>query len=402
MGAAMKVIVIGAGASGIIAAIRASKNHEVVLIDGNSSIGKKILLTGNGRCNYWSSTIDIKKYVTEREDALSSILTEENICNTYEFLEILGIYPRIVGNLYYPYSNASMSINSILSSSLENNNVTFLNNFKVVDIKNMDGRFQIFGENDNYIEGDKVIIACGGKTFAKTGSDGSIFKIIENTHNVIPLSPALTRINLACNFSSIENIRAIGKIRVIYDNKAIFEDSGEIHFTKNGVSGIVAFNASLYCSHLIKDNKYPTISIDFMPDIDDLFNWFELRENKMINKTLENVLESIFNYKLMFYLFDQTHINKNKLWSELSLDEKSRLVEAIKNFTFKVESLDDFENAQVTLGGVDLNEINPSTFESKKIHNLYFVGECLDVTGICGGYNLSFAFISGYLAGGAI
>lgn len=402
MGVAMKVIVIGAGASGIIAALKASKNHEVVLIDGNSSIGKKILLTGNGKCNYWSSTIEAKKYITEEKEILANILTEENIKNTYNYLEQLGIYPRIIGSFYYPYSNTSMSINSIFASSLENNNVTFLNNFKVIDIQNKDGRFQIIGSDDSYIEGDKVIIACGGKTYAKTGSDGSIINIIKETHKIIPLSPALTRINCACDFSKIENIRVAGKVRVMLDKKSVFDDVGEIHFTKKGISGIVAFNASLYCSHFIRNNQYPSISIDLMPDIDDLFSWFESRENKLINKTLENVLESIFNYKIMFYLFDQAHINKNKLWSELSQDEKNRLVDTIKNLTFKVEYLDDFENAQVTLGGVDLNEIDASTLESKRIPGLYFAGECLDVTGICGGYNLSFAFISGYIAGGSV
>lgn len=398
----MKVIVIGAGASGIIAALKASEKHEVVLIDGNNSIGKKLLLTGNGKCNYWNSSINTKKYVTEEPQILDSILIEDNIEKTYNYLESLGIYPRIIGELYYPYSNTSMSINSILSSSLKNNNVTFINNFKVTDIKIINGKFQISGENDNYIEGDKVIIACGGKTLSKTGSDGSIIELLKDTHKIIPLSQALTRINGYCNFSTIENTRAHGKVKVIYNEDNVFEDTGEIHFTKKGISGIVAFNASLYCSYLIKNGKYPLISIDLMPDVDDLFNWFMRQENKLINKTLENILDSIFNYKLMFYLFDESRINKNKMWSELSGDEKNRLVEVIKNLTFKVENLDVFDNAQVTLGGIDLNEINAPTFESIKIPNLYFVGECLDVTGLCGGYNLAFAFISGFIAGRSV
>lgn len=399
MGGIMKVIVIGAGASGIMAALKASENHEVVLIDSNKQIGKKLLLTGNGKCNYWSKTIDKNKYITDSSDQLNNILTEYNINNTFNYLTSLGITPRLIGNLYYPYSNTSLSINNIFNTSLNNHHVTFIGDFKVTKIEKNDHQFQIYGVNDNYIEGDKVIIACGGLSYPKTGSDGSLLNIIGKSHNIIPLTPALTRINLDGDFKDIENIRAHGKVRVVGEENNVYEDEGEIHFTKSGISGIVAFNASLYCSRLIRDNKKVLISLDLMSDIDNLSAWFSNKEEESSNKTLENILDSIFHYKLLFYIFSSAHINKNKLWSRLSDEEKNRLISTIKNLTFEVKSLDNFTSSQVTLGGVDLKCIDEYTFESKNIEDLYLIGECLDVTGLCGGYNLSFAFISGYIAG---
>lgn len=399
MGEVMKVIVIGAGPSGIIAALKASENHEVVLLDSNNQIGKKLLLTGNGKCNYWNFSINKNKYITESPDELNNILTEENINNTFKYLTSLGITPRISQDLCYPYSNTSLSVNNILNNSLNNHHVTFIGNFKVINIDKNNSKFQIYGENEGVIEGDKVIIACGGVSYPKTGSDGSLLNVINKNHEIISLTPALTRINLEGNFKEIENIRAHGKVRVISEGNIIYEDEGEIHFTKSGISGIVTFNASLHCSRLIRDNKRVSISLDLMSDIDNLYDWFNNKERVLINKTIENVLDSIFHYKLLFYILSTSHINKNKLWSELTEEEKKLLISTIKNLTFKVASLDDFSSSQVTLGGVTLKCIETDTFESKNIRDLYFIGECLDVTGLCGGYNLSFAFISGYIVG---
>lgn len=395
----MKVVVIGSGPSGLIAAIKASLNNEVVLVDSNNSLGKKLLLSGNGKCNYWNSNINSSKYITDDASILSSILTKDNIDNTLKFLDSLGLYPTIKGDLYYPYSENSHSMLSILMRKLEANNVEIKYNFKVIDIRENNGLFTVISENES-INADAVIIASGGSSMPKTGSDGSIMNILKNMgHDVIPFIPSLNRINLGCNFKSVENIRCKARIKVLVNSKEVFQDSGEVLFKSDGISGIVSFNASSYVSYYLNKDEDVDITINYLDNIDEVGYFLDNRARLLNNPSVEELLESMLDYRLMFYLLDYISLNKDKRYNSLTEEEKDDLINALTNNRYKALSIGELETSQVSIGGLKLTDINPNTFESTKVKNLYIVGEALDVAGLCGGYNISFAFISGYIVG---
>lgn len=396
------VAVIGAGASGIIAALKASRNNQVILIDGNDRCGKKILLTGNGRCNYWNSDVSLNNYETDSSEKLKNILSEENKAETLEYLDSIGLYPKIKNGYYYPYSNQAASVREILEKEIKKSKIDLKFGVKVKEVTKANDKFTIVLENNEKIHADKVIIATGSKAYPKTGSDGLGYDIAKKFgHKVNSVTPALTQLFAKEKFlKDWENVRCDAKVSLLVDGKIVKEDTGEIQLTANGISGICTFNISGLASKSLLEGKKVEIIINFMPQLEgELYNWLDDRARRMKNKTIEEILESIFNYKLMFVLLKLANISKDKKWSELSENNKKDLCDKIEKFKLNVTGTDSFDKAQVCTGGVPLSEINPVSFESNIIHNLYFVGEVLDVDGKCGGFNLAFAWISGYIAG---
>lgn len=398
-----KIAIIGAGASGIVAALISSINNEVILLDGNDKCGKKILLTGNGKCNYWNSNINVDKYYTDNIENLKKILTKENIRKTYNFLESLGIYPKIKNDLFYPYSNSSMSIREIFEKEINKSKIVFKTNFKVQKITKKSDYFIIESLDGNKIKTDKVIFATGSKAYPKTGSDGLGYDMLSSLgHKINKVYPSLVPlISNDLSLKKIENIRCDARVTLIIDGKNIKDEVGEIQFTKNGISGICVFNISSPVSKALNNQKVE-VSIDFLPSICDTYTWFSNRNKNLLGKTIEEQLESIFNYKLMFTILEKAGISKNSKWDNLKENEKRNLCETIKNFKIEITGTESFDRGQVCTGGVSLKEINPLNMESKIVPNLYIIGELLDVDGKCGGFNLAFAFITGYLAGSGI
>lgn len=397
-----KVIVIGAGASGIIAALKASERYEVTLIEGNVKCAKKILLTGNGKCNYWNEIINTSKYQTDDIDSLSQIIDNMNQEEVLNYLENLGIYPKIKNGYYYPYSNQSSSIRQILTSELIKKNIKIIYNFKVSNIDYKDNKFTIRSENNQTIEAEKVVLALGSKAASKTGSDGSGYTIASSLgHKVNTVTPAL--VPLVSNgkyLNDFQGVRCDAKVSLYIDNKLEKEEIGEIQLTNYGISGICIFNISGLASKSLKQRKNVKVQINFLPYIDTSFySFFDERNKKIPNHTIEELLESIINYKLMFVILKKASIDKNEYWNNLSENKKQDLCNTIEKFEMEICDTKDFDKAQVCSGGVSLKEINYQNMESKIIPNLYIVGELLDVDGKCGGYNLAFAWISGYLAG---
>jgi len=398
----MKVAVIGAGPSGIISALTINKKNQVFLIDSNDKVGKKILITGAGHCNYWNSLIDISKYQTDDYRNLEKIITKNNQDVVLSYLDSLGIYPRIKNSYYYPYSNQATSVRQILENSLNKNNINLLLNTKVLSINKTNNSFRIITDKQELLV-DKVIIATGSKAYPKTGSDGSGYTIAKTLgHKINPVLPALTK--LITNDDSIkdwENVRCDSIVKLFIDGKLSKEEFGEIQLTKDGISGICTFNISSLASKALYQKNKVEVLIDFLPNIDG-YSFLEDRSKKLNNQTIEKILESIFNYKLLFLLLKKANIKREDMWDKLTNEEKNRLVATIKNFKLLITGTESFDKSQVCTGGVSLKEINPNTMESIIIPNLYLCGEILDVDGECGGYNLSFAFISGYLAGSGI
>ena len=397
----MKIAVIGAGASGIIAALKASQQHHVILIDKNDKCGKKLLVTGNGRCNYWHDNITKDFYHTDNYDALNNILASRN--ETYKFLLSLGIYPRIKDGYYYPYANTAYSIREIFANELKKQDIEFKNNFEVKKIEKTNNGFEIVSDNE-IIHCNKVIIATGSKAMPKSGSDGFGYQIA-NSYNikVNKVLPALVSLNVKESFlKEWSGIRCDASISLLVDNQIIRQETGELQLTDNGVSGICIFNLSSDAIRALEDNKKVKLSINFAPFTNDFYHFFEERSLSIKNQSIKELCESLFNYKLWIIFLHKCNINANAYWQSLTEKEKNSFISIITAFSVEISGYGSFEKAQVCTGGVSLNEIDYKTMEVKKVSGMYLTGELLDVDGICGGYNLAFAFISGYIAGKSV
>lgn len=391
----MKVIVIGAGASGIIAALKASENNEVVLLERNDKIGKKLQITGNGKCNYWNDEININNYYTDNYDTLSQILNSKD--ETFTYLLSLGIYPRKKNNLYYPYSNSANSIITILKKQLELKKVKIIYNAKVLDIIHQEN-FMVVTEDQTYYS-DAVIVACGAKSYPKTGSDGSILdSLTKFNFKINPFKPALTALKVDKKYiKDLEGLRIDAKTTLLINDKQEASEVGELQFNENNVSGICIFNLSNIVSK--NPNCEAELLIDFLYDIDSLDNWFNNQIKIMHIDQIGLILESLLNYKLLNKLLKECNLTYEESYQSLSEIKKKQLFNFLKNFHLVIDGTNDFETSQVSSGGISLNEINPLTMETYKVKNLYIIGELLDVNGNCGGFNLAFAWMSGFIVG---
>ena len=399
-----KVIVIGGGASGMLAATIASKNNEVIILESNDKCGKKILLTGNGKCNYWNSDINIGKYYSSDNSVLNNIINSSNQEKVLSLLENIGIYPKIKNGYYYPYSGQASSIKNLLLLELEKRNVQIINNFKVDRIVKQNNIFYVYSNNEK-IECDKVILATGSKACPKTGSDGSGYLLAkEFGHSINNITPALVQlIGLDNSFKDWDGVRCDSKVSLYVDGLKVCEDTGEIQLTNYGISGIVTFNISGYAAMALNNKNRVSVNINFVPWLVEDFNtWFTTRNSEISNRTIEELLESVIPYKLMHVIFKKANIDRSDKWNDLTNDKKELLSLYIEKFPLEIIGTNDYDKAQVCRGGIPLNEINPLTMESNIVSDLYLVGELLDVDGGCGGFNLAFAFISGFLAGSSI
>ena len=396
-----KVVVVGGGASGLVAAILAANNHEVILLEANDKCGKKILLTGNGKCNYWNNDINLDKYNTDNDNALSNIISIDNQQEVLSFLEKIGIYPKIKNGYYYPYSNQATSIRTLLLNEVTRKNIKVIYNFKAESITKNNNHF-IIKSNSNEIICDKVILANGSCACPKTGSDGSGYNLAKTLgHHVNLPTPSLVQLKGNDSyFKDWNGVRCDSKVSLYIDNLKVCEELGEIQLTDYGISGICTFNISGRATKSLAQGKKVIVKINFLPYLENNFyDWFTNRNNSIPNHTIEELLESVIPYKLMFIIFKKANLNRDSYWDNLTEMDKRKLSSMIEAFSLEITGYNDFDKAQVATGGVSLNEINPNTMESLLTPNLYLVGELLDVDGKCGGFNLAFAFISGYLAG---
>lgn len=400
----MKTIIIGAGASGLISAIYAAKNSsEVIILERNDTSAKKILITGNGRCNYYNEDQNINHYHSENNELIKDIITKENTDEIMNFFNKIGIVPKIKDGYYYPYSNQATSIKEALLTEAKIKGVKIITGENVTKINKNNNKFVIETENNTY-NADKVILATGSKAYPKTGSDGSGYLLASFFgHKITNIYPSLSQLKgEESYFKNWGGVRADVKVSLLENNKIIKEEKGEIQLTNNGVSGICIFNLSGLASKGLMEGKKEEIVINFMPwlnNFNEASNYLEERNKKLKNRTIEQFLEGFLNYKLIHVILKLSKINKDDFWNELNIEKKKNLIQNLISFTLKITKISSFEESQVCKGGVSLEEINVKTMESKLEKNLYIIGELLDVDGDCGGYNLTFAWISGMLAG---
>lgn len=399
-----KVAIIGGGAAGLTASIYASKNHDVTVFEKNKVCGKKITMTGNGRCNYWNADQDLSHYHSSSKKMLDVFLESFNREEVLSFFEEIGLYPEIKNGYYYPYSLQAASVRNVLLEKAKLQNIQFKNECEVLKIEvGADQKFKIYTTEDTYIF-DKVILANGSKAgISEEKNSSGYFLASQLGHKIIAVNPSLVQlVGKASFFKDWAGVRASANCTLYIENQKEKESAGEVQFTNYGVSGICIFNLSRDVKENLEKEKKVEVHFDFLPFLSSdqkTLEWLEKRAKLLKNFTLETMFENLIPYKLLFVLLKQAHLKKEEYWENLREKEKENLVKTLKDFSLEIVDTKGFLNAQACSGGVCLEEVFLNTMESKIVKNLYIIGELLDVDGDCGGYNLGFAWMSGIKAG---
>lgn len=402
----MRIGIIGGGPAGIIAAGFAGyKKKKVILIEKNSKLGKKLFITGKGRCNITNAS--------PIEDFFENIITNKSFLYSafYSFtnediVKLLGSYGLKTkierGNRIFPVSDKSSDVIKVLERFLSDNNVSVLLNTVVIDVEYYNNRFIVTynsGVKDTF---DKLILATGGKSYPTTGSTGDGYHFAKKLgHNIKPLKPSLVPIEVYEDWVrqlqglSLKNVKLTGWV----DNKKIHEEFGEMLFTHYGISGPIVLSMSNVINKY--DDKKIKLYIDLKPALSRekldkrILRDFEIYKNKQIKNGLNDLLPQ----KLIEPIINISSIDIDKPIHQITKNERHRILDKIKKLPLTFKGLKPIEQAIVTSGGVDTTEINPSTMESKLVPGLFFAGEIIDVDGLTGGYNLQIAYSTGYIAG---
>ncbi len=398
-----RVLIIGGGASGLVAAIKAkTKDNEVIIIEKNNKCGKKLLLTGNGRCNFWNDNQTILKYQSEDRDIFEEAwqLKKEEVLG---FFESIGIISKNINGYYYPYSNQAVSIVNALVNEAKRLGVKIKLEEEVLRIEK-DKQFKVVTNKEEY-SASFVVVATGGIAAPKTGSDGAGFRMVEKLgHTINKLLPSLVQLVGCDNFyKEWAGVRSDAIATLYEDGKKVSEEVGEVQFTDYGLSGICIFNLSGRVAKGLDLLKQEEIYLNLVPwfkgSKDEFLRFLEVQNKMLKTASLKEIMEGFLNYKLVNLILKLAKINEDTKWNKAP---KELIGELLTNFRVEIKGTKDFSDAQVSQGGVSLKEIDSKTMESKLVKGLYLTGEILDVTGLCGGYNLGIAWITGMLAGDAI
>lgn len=393
------IVIIGGGVSGIVSAIKSfNGRNRITILERNDKCLKKLLLSGNGRCNYFNDDTSISNYHSMREDLLDKVINSNNMSRVLDFYNELGIIPKIKNGYYYPFSNQASTVRDALMFEVMKLGISIKYNYLVEKIERSNNKFII---NDSIVC-DKVIIATGSCSYPKTGSDGMGYDFLRKFgHNIIKPLPALVQLNSDFKYCrELSGIRSDVILSLYEDDEFISSSVGEVQLTDYGISGICTFNLSHFVTRGLDVGKKEVIKVNFLPFIkDNYMEWFNTYSNKHNDKNIYMLLCNILNYKLVKVILKVCSIDNEIYYNELDYNSRSLLIDNLTNFKFNIVSTKDFNFSQVCNGGVSLDEVNLSTFESLIVDGLYITGEVLDINGNCGGYNLICAVISGILVG---
>lgn len=390
----MDIIIIGAGASGIVTAINAkNENNRVILLEKNDRIGKKLLATGNGRCNYTNMNLSEKNYSSP--DFVKRTLGDFSNEDLINYFRILGLESTLDGNRVYPISLKANSVLNILIYWLEKKGIEVKTKSQVKEIKKTKKGYEVI-TNEETLSADVVVAAFGGKAMPASGSDGVSFEILKKMGiRVTDLKPALTQLKLESKYlKHLSGTKVIGRARLLRREKVIDEREGEILFTNYGISGppILDMSVNTKEGDII---EVPLINNLKKDSIDMVYNRYYM----FPDFSLEEFLMGLVDKKFIHYIVDSLDMDKNTAMNMISMGDFEKIIGLLLKSRFKVTGNTGFKNAQVTRGGVSLDEVSPENYEAKKYKDLYIIGEALDIDGDCGGYNLHFAFGCGYRLG---
>ena len=406
-----KVVIIGAGPAGMTAAYSASQNGiDVVLVEKNERVGRKLLITGKGRCNI-TNNCEVEELIanvnTNGKFLYSAFYTFTNDA-VMEMFESLGVRLKTErGNRVFPESDRAMDVVDAMSRLIKRKNIKLVTGKIVKDIKEKNGKVESVVLSDGKeIKADAVIIATGGASYQRTGSTGDGYRLAEKLgHKITPLKPSLIGLEIQEDFVSKLKGLSLRNVAInVYGkkNKKIYDDFGEMEFTDYGVDGPIIKSASCIMRDLSKESY--KISLDLKPALDHekLDKRVQRDFQKYINKRFENSLSDLLPSKMIPVIVELSGIDPATPVNSITKEERRNLVNTIKNIEMHVKRYRPMEEAIVTSGGVKTSEINSSTMESKLVEGLYFAGEVIDVDAYTGGFNLQIAFSTGYLAGMSI
>lgn len=404
----MSIAIIGGGASAMILAAKL-KNKEATIIERNNKLGKKLLLTGNGKCNFTNLNFE---NLHEKYNNSFAIEIYKNYNNNsfIDFFNEIGIVPKIETHkgidYVYPNSNKSLSVYYCLLDRITFNGVNILYNSFVKEVKKINDKFIVILDSDEKFTFDKIVLATGGMSYKNTGSDGNGYEIAKSFgHSIVHPMPGLTA--LKYNFALDNNKKFSGKCRVnakvkCHSCKYSFEEFGEIQFSEDTISGIPILNLSNKICRNFNNDDCVKINIDFSHSLfenikqnriekDDIISFLLYRKKNTWYRDVKDFLSGYLPDEISELILSFSGI-KNIRVSNLTERDIDRLAKNLVEFEIIIDKIPSFDNAQITLGGVNVNEININTLESKLVKGLYFSGEVIDIDGICGGYNLQLAY----------
>lgn len=404
-----KIVIVGGGASGLAAAITAArKGCQVTVLEHKERPGKKILATGNGRCNLTNLRLDPDTgYRGGTPGFAASVLSKVTVEETLAFFEDMGLPVRDRDGYVYPRSAQAAAVADTLILEAEHLGARLLCGVHVRQVEQRkNGAFLVRAaspEGDVNIPADCVILATGSKAAPATGSDGSGYGLAEALgHTVIPPLPAL--VQLICRgkvFRQLAGIRAEGEVRLYLDGTLAAGDRGELQLTDYGISGIPVFQVSRYASVGLAEGRTVEAELDFWPDREEsqVLSFLKRRRDRLPYRTGEEFLTGLFAKKLGCVLLSSSGISLTDPAGQIPDRKLERLAGQIKAFPAQITGTKSFDSAQICCGGVSVDQVDPATMESRLVPGLYLTGELLDIDGICGGYNLQWAWSTGILAG---
>ena len=393
----MRVGIIGGGPAGMMCAIKAGEKHDVVLFEKNEKLGKKLFITGKGRCNLTNYTDekDFLKNIVNNKSFMYSSIYSLSPFTTYYYFEELGLSLKVErGNRVFPASDKSSDVIKVYEKKLKEVGIDIKLNTEVKSIEK-DGETFIINGKEKF---DKIVIATGGISYKLTGSTGDGYRFGEEFgHKIVDPRPGLIGMNLSNNFNlaglTLKNVELIA----VKDKKTISREFGELLFTHRGISGPIVLTSSSKLNRLNNFELY----LDLKPALSN-----EKLDNRILrdfsenqNKNIENVLKSLLPKDLIAYILEDAKIYGDKKVNQITREERENLIKTIKNFKLIFDGFDDINRAIVTSGGIDVKDIDPKTMESKLVKGIYFIGELLDIDGLTGGFNIQIANSTGYSCG---
>lgn len=395
-----QIIIIGGGASGLAAAITAARaGASVTILEHTKRPGKKLLSTGNGKCNLTNLELPQGAYRGTQPEFIKTVLNQVPVSQTVDFFKNLGLVLTDRNGYVYPKSGQAVTVLEAMLFELEHLGVKIRTESPV---KAIEKDLTVITETGK-TKANSVILAAGSMAAPKTGSDGSGYELAQKLgHHIIKPLPALVQLRCKENwYKQVAGVRTEAHVTLKIDGKTAASDRGELQITEYGISGIPVFQISRYAARALHDGHNVAAQLDVCPEL----SFKELQDLLMERKKMfgyrpaQEFLHGVLNSKLGNIIFKESGIGNVSRVSEITDQEIKKITGTLKGLTTEITSTNSFDQAQVCSGGIDTSEVNPVTLESRLVPGLYFSGEILDVDGICGGYNLQWAWSSGMTAG---